>query len=414
MLKELFGYSVIDLVEYDLDKNWNIALTFFDNEDFVEDYYSVKDPKYKKLKRLLDYEFTRRTWFRFINIVEFNKTIKKADEVISWIDYMRLSIDWPIAYFEKYLKNLDFENSNFAVDEKNLLTWTKLKMQHWTAVIGSTVYENIPVPIILYTEFDSHNQKMLKTYWKIDLYGSFYRLMELWFIQPEFIENLVKEEDFEDLDILNYSNITRLDYKIDLMYKKKTKIPNYKKILSIRKNSKIWQRHNMKKADIKEEILRWEELQSWAYGSKSAKRVFLRTYDKLADTEAKWKYMLYKDYYNFKSVYRIEFELLNHFCKGFTYIDYKELVEKFRNSLDCRYMWKVFYNYNQKPNLEEIEQRIRYFKDFIWRWETILQQNFNPFVVLYKGLQNKSWKITDEKLIDLVYDLYKYVSNEKK
>jgi len=170
----------------------------------------------------------------------------------------------------------------------------------------------------------------------------------------------------------------------------------------------------MKKADIKEEILRGEELQSWAYGSKSAKRVFLRTYDKLADTSAKWKYMLYKDYYNFESVYRIEFELLNHFCKGFKYIDYKELVEKFWNSLDCRYMGKVFYEYNQEPNLEQMEQRIRYFKDFIWRWETILKQNFNPFVVLYKGLQNKSWKITDEKLINLVYELYEYVWNEKK
>ncbi len=409
MLKDLFGYSIIDLVEYDLDKKWNILLTFFNNWDFVQDYYSIQDPKYKKLKRLLDYYFTRKSWFRFINIVEFNKVIKSADEVISWIDYMRLSIDSSISYFQYYLDNLDFDNSNFAIDSENLITWTKIRLQHWYAIIWSVVYEGVSIPVLLYNDFDEHNKKMLKSYWKIDLYWSFWRLVELWFIEPNFIEKLIKSKNYEDLDILEYSNITRLDYKIDLMYKEKVKIPNYKKILNLRKNSKIWNKHNMKKASIKEEVLKWDELQSWAYGSKSAKRVFLRVYDKLADTEAKGKYMLYQDYYNFKSVYRVEFELLNHFCKWFKYIDYKELVEKFWNSLDCRYMWKVFYNYNQEPNLEQIEARIRYFKDFIWRWERIAEKGINPFLVLYKGLE-KNGKISEKKLMEYIDKMLVYIS----
>ena len=404
----MFNYYAYDLVEYELDKKWNILLTFFDDWDFVQDYYPINWEEYKKLKRLLDYHFTRKTGFRFINNVEFNKMIKKADDVISWIDYMRLSIDSPIIYFQEYLDQLDFDNSNFGIDTENFITWTKIKLQHWPALIWTIAYEGITTPILLYNEFDEHNQKMLKSYWKIDLYWSYRRLIELWFLEANFIEKLIKSKEPEDLDIFNYSNITRLDYKIDLFFKKKEKIPHWKKILNIRRNSKIRNKNKMDKALIKEEVLKWEELQSWAYWSKAAKRVFLRVYDKLADTEAKWKYMLYQDYYNYESVYRIEFELLNHFCKGFKYVDYLDLVEKFRNSLDCRYMGKVFYDYNQEPNLEAIEQRIRYFKDFIGRWERIAEKGFNPFVVLYKGLE-KNWKIDEKKLVDLVFNLYEYV-----
>jgi hypothetical protein len=178
-------------------------------------------------------------------------------------------------------------------------------------------------------------------------------------LEPDFVEKLVLSKSKDDLDILQLGNITRLDYKIDLFYKEKALIPYYSNLLKIRKNSKLHLKH------VKEEIRKGEELQSWAYGSKSAKRVFLRVYDKLADTEAKGKYVLYSDYFNFASVYRIEFELLNHFCKGFKYKDYLQLVEKFWNSINLKYLGKVFYEYNREPDLEKVEQRIRYFKDFI-------------------------------------------------
>ena len=394
-------------MEYDIDDKDNLLLTFYDWEDFLQEEYSKNQKYYKKLKRLLDNEFTKKSGFKFINNVEFNKTIKSADALTTWIDYLRVSIDSPITYFSEILDNLDYENSNFFIDTDNYITWAKIRLNHWPAIIGSIVYEWVSVPVLLYNEFDDHNQQMLKSFWKIDFYGAYRRLIELWFLEPNFVEKLIRTKDSEDMDILLYSNITRLDYKIDLFYKKKVKIPHYKKLLKIRKNSKIWNKH-ISKTNIKEEVLKWEELQSWAYGSKSAKRVFLRVYDKLADTEAKWKYMLYQDYYNYESVYRIEFELLNHFCKWYKYVDYQDLVEKFWNSIDVRYLGKVFYDYNSEPNLEAIEKRIRYFKDFIWRWERIAEKGFNPFLILYKGLQN-NWKIKEDKLVDLVFDLYSYV-----
>jgi hypothetical protein len=70
---------------------------------------------------------------------------------------------------------------------------------------------------------------------------------------------------------------------------------------------------------------------------------------------------------------------------------------------------KVFYEYNREPDLEKVEQRIRYFKDFIWRWERIAERWFNPFLILYKWLENKNWRLTEDKLVDMVYDLYAYV-----
>ena len=417
LLKIHFDYNVSQLIEYDIDKDWNIALTFFDWEDFIQDYCIKKRSYYKKLKRLLEYYFTKKSWFRFINIVEFNKQIKKADDILSGIDYLRISLDSPLSYFQDILDKLDYDNSNMYIDTRNYITWTKFRLKFWPCIMWSIVYEGVSIPILLYNQFDENRQSMYKSFGKIDYYGSYWRLLELWYLEPNLVETLIKSVEPEDLDILEFGNITRLDYKIDLMFKEKAKIPHFKNILKIRKNANI----HVNDTDLKtykksnwEVHYKWENIQSWWYGSKEAKRVFLRVYDKLADTESKWKYMLYPDYFNYESVYRIEFELLNHFCKGFKYVDYNELVEKFWNSLDVRYMWKVFYNYNQEPNLEKLEQRIRYFKDFIGRWEKIAERGFNPFITLYKGLQGKNWKITEDKLVDLVYNLYEYVWNEVK
>ena len=388
-------------MEYEIQEDETIELTIFDWEDFQSYPVYPSDKNYKKLKRLLEREFKQTSWFRFIRMKEFNKVIKEADEVTTWIDYLRISLDAPLTYFEEILDQLDYDNSNLYVDTQYWITWTKFRLSFGPCILWSTVYDWVSFPIILYNKFDENRQSVYKSYWKIDLYGAYWRMVELWYLEPDLVEKLIKSKDPDEIDILQLWNITRLDYKIDLFYRKKTTIPHYSNLLKLRKNSKLWLKH------VKEEVKRWEELQSWAYWSKQAKRVFLRVYDKLADTESKWKYVLYADYFNFESVYRIEFELLNHFCKGFKYKDYLDLVEKFWNSIQLKYLWKVFYEYNQEPDFEKIEQRIRYFKDFIGRWERIAERWFNPFLILYKWLGG-NWKITEEKLVDMVYQLYEY------
>jgi DNA phosphorothioation-dependent restriction protein DptG len=106
---------------------------------------------------------------------------------------------------------------------------------------------------------------------------------------------------------------------------------------------------------------------------------------------------------------RIEFELLNHFCKWYKYKDYLQLVEKLRDSMKVKYLWKVFYEYNDEPDFNRVYERVRYFKDFIWRWYRILENWYNPFVILYEGLKDKN--VREEELVDLVYKLYEKVWN---
>jgi hypothetical protein len=49
-------------------------------------------------------------------------------------------------------------------------------------------------------------------------------------------------------------------------------------------------------------------------------------------------------------------------------------------------------------------ERVRYFKDFVWRWYRIYENGYNPFVILYEGLRDK--RVNEDKLDNLVFELY--------
>jgi len=395
-LKELFGYWLIDFVEYELKKDGSLEIVFFtDDEDF--EVYTVypEDKEYIFLLNKLRIYFKKESWFKFFRYRVLNNYIRKADKVETWIDRLRFSINWPVRYFERIMELLDKDNSNVYIDEERWISWVKLRLFSWDCLLWSTVYKWVSVPIILYNVFDDERWRQYKSYWKIDLYGMYWRLVELWWIWWDFIESFFEEDE---KDILHYSNITRMDYKIDLFYKDDVSLPDPKELLKIRKNSKL-----------SLNVMWSEEIESRWYWSKSSKRVYLRVYDKLKDTEVKWKYVFYEDYFNYKRVIRIEFELLNHFCKWYKYKDYLQLVEKLRDSMKVKYLWKVFYEYNDEPDFNRVIERVRYFKDFVWRWYRILENGYNPFVILYEGLKDK--KVKEEELIDLVYNLYEKVWN---
>ena len=395
-LKEKFWYWLVDFVEYELKNDGSLDIVFFtDDEDFEVYTIYQEDEDYLFLVSKLRKYLKKESWFKFFRYTVLNRLIREADKVETWIDRLRFSISWSVRYFDRIMSILDGDNSNIYVDEERWITWVKLRLFSWDCLLWSTVYKWVSVPIILYNVFDDERWRQYKSYWKIDLYGMYWRLVELWWLWWDFIESFFEEDE---KDILHYSNITRMDYKIDLFYKEDVSLPNPKELLKIRKNSKL-----------SLNVMWSEEIENRWYWSKSSKRVYLRVYDKLKDTEVKWKYVFYEDYFNYKKVVRIEFELLNHFCKWYKYKDYLQLVEKLRDSMKVKYLWKVFYEYNDEPDFNRVYERVRYFKDFIWRWYRILENWYNPFVILYEGLKDKN--VREEELVDLVYKLYEKVWN---
>jgi len=48
----------------------------------------------------------------------------------------------------------------------------------------------------------------------------------------------------------------------------------------------------------------------------------------------KGKFPMYKNYFKYDSVYRLEFEFLNHFCAGFTFDKINDLLEYIEKFLD--------------------------------------------------------------------------------
>jgi len=331
----------------------------------------------------------KKYWFNFINWEQLEeKLFNKADDLTMWIDYMRVVLREPIKYFDEILfdKGIDWDNSNFYIDEKNLITWTKLKLQTWWCILWSVVYKTVSVPILLYNVFPSDRQERYKAYGRLDIYWWYWRLLELLYLEHDYLDKLV----WEDIELFREFDISRLDYKFDLFFNYDFRPPLPWEMLKLRKNV-VW-----------EDFKIWEEVVWWTYWSKVSKRVKLRFYDKLVDSQKKWKMLLYKDYFKWQKVYRLEFELLNKFCRWYTYWNYIELVEKFIDSLYIELPTKIFYDYDKNTLLNE-QERIRYFKDFIGRWREIAKAGFNPFVILYKWLD---WEIDKDKLDNLVFELY--------
>lgn len=331
--------------------------------------------------------------FRFIDYDKFDSLVKSADNILTGIDYLRVVLDVNIDFLDDVSSKLDFDNSNFYIYE-DYLTFVKVPLKDGTALLCSVSYNWIPIPIFVYVDFYFANKELFKSFWRLDLYGSYFRLLELWYIQPDFIKELFKEEYKK----IEESRITRLDYKIDFFYNRSKKIPEIKDFVKFVKKRKNWKLNENWWLKF-EEYRVWKNIISWSYGSRWSKRVFLRVYNKLIDVEKKWKMGLYKDYLDYKKVIRVEFELLNHFCAWYTYKTQHYLVQKFWDNLRSKEIWKIYEGWKNKKWI--IKNKIKYFNDFWLRGKNIALSWFNPFMILYKDLKSDN---RTAELADILYD----------
>jgi len=303
---------------------------------------------------------------------------KNYDFYSEWIDYARLNLDWPIKEFDVLLEKLNLSNSkDFVFSFKDInLSVEKVWLNNGVWLKFSIPYKTITVPLFIYAKYFDYIQNQFKTYWKIDLYGGFYRLQELWFFnlkekEKEFLKNKNWDLFLEFLfkQIWNLQ-LTRLDYRLDF-FKKYESIPIFwvSKIFDLRKNSKY------------REWKKWGVLESWDIWNRASKRVLVRWYDKLIDSETKNKFLLYADYFENKSVHRLEFEFLNHFITWYTYNEIPQFLEKVKDYIEVNKKYKIYKTYD-KTDLSDILDRFKYYRMSKWYIKWLVQNNINIFEVL--------------------------------
>jgi len=306
--------------------------------------------------------------------------IQMSQKYNRYIDYLRLNIsmsqtDNPlIPYFLSIKSKLDFNNSNVYIDNNAQLdtpiTWQKVGLMHWIGIIWSIAYNGKSIPIMIIQEYYDANKKLLKSWWKIDYYGQFWRLTELWLINTMFFD-----ENIKDLEV------SRIDYKFDFMNYKPNRQANgyiqYDYFLT--RSNQLTRKHWTISENWKNKLIH-----SWSLWDKENKTCVIRGYDKLKDSEAKGKTFLYLDYFDFKTVFRVEFEYWVKFCKGFTFSDLALLIQKIENNTwfkEYKTIGKEYYTY-EKIDFNDSLERVRFIKYFQWYAKTLIRNWINPYLYI--------------------------------
>jgi len=307
---------------------------------------------------------------------DLQKLIDLSSQITFWIDYLRLNLSFNNIYTSIYeffriqIKKLDTDNSNFLYLNMwdNTYTAQKIKLSNGTGLIFSLSYYEVVVPCFIYVEYSPAHQKQFQSFWKLDFYWSFFRLKDLKKIEEKFYIN----------DIFQEMEISRLDWRIDLFEYKYWNIPHTK--IQARSNSFL---DTHKTA--------WK-INSWRYWNKANKTLLVRWYDKKLDIESKWKFRLFWDYQQYKSVFRLEWEFLNLFCKGYKLKNLEEIIKKAYKYcwLDSvSFVWKFLHTYEKIDLTDEFEKR-KYCNTMLWYIKNALKNWVNVYDLIDVELE-KSW-----------------------
>lgn len=337
-----------------------------------------------------------------INQNYLQKLLKEATTYNDWIDHLTLNMKKELARLHHILATLDDDNSNTYFDSlwEYKISYTKNHSKNWTFLNITVSIEDIPYTLFQYLEYNKKKQEFLKSIWSFTIYSTYFRLIEKKAIEKDFIELFLGEE----YDTILHFPISRIDYKIDFFFNKKTEFPEKTKLIEIRKDSKNEfykiqppqiQNSKHQKIIANATYYKWEIITWWNIGNKSNKSIFLRMYDKLIDSITKSKVMLYDDYLTYENVFRLEGEFRTKFNKyekttskitkkimPYTYWTLEWLKEKCKAyyGLSNSNTKATVYQYKTNKKIESYE--IRNFNDFWWRACKIALQGLNPFTVI--------------------------------
>lgn len=311
---------------------------------------------------------------------DHKKDIKYYD---SWCDYMRINFRGNHWKFHDILNNLNTTNTPYFED--NNIVYTKLRLSMWDCLIANTSFNWKPYPLFLYNEFDEKTKKIMNKHWRIDFYGSLFRLKQLWYdIDLTEIIWWIKNQQSISL--------SRYDYRIDFFFSKRISIPQPKKCFRgwLDKWTPIqpyfsisWQK---------------KEYVSWLAWIKDNLSYVIRVYDKIKDTKSKQKYWLFTDYLKRRSVHRYEIQFMNRTIKD---IPWYEADIRLWQSIEKSIFWNSWFDHEMSkfPEIEKkdvYERSIKYHtemisKQFVWRWNTITSTWQNPFILLALWLTSRRW-----------------------
>ena len=303
-------------------------------------------------------------------------SISKSNLWGSWCDYLRLCYKHKSQYIEDYLDKLDFDNSNFATEEIGWIVFTisKRPTPSWPALDFACTYNDVSVPCCQFVKFTGSTRHNTNSYWKIDFYGSMFRLIDMWFLK-KWIFLLFKVRLSEDEE----PKVTRFDYRVDLFFKQYQLVPEVNEFC-----------HYLHEQSRIEEHRSWNELTNWLVWSKTNWRYAIRYYNKLLDSDSKEKVFLYQDYFNWLSVHRCEIEFQPNFLRWYTFYDFFDgVIEKKIESIlwlnENLFNWTLFYQYEEDIIIQD-KDKSKYLRRYSTSSVRLAKNKINPLIQCYKAL----------------------------
>lgn len=357
--------------------------------------------------------------------------LSHSEQRSHWMDYLTLRTNESLNIVAELWVRLDTNNSNiwyieseWGYDyslEKSSKWWVDYYHIWVTADIWGIC---IPVPLlrISYNRMEEKRKWLSQYLHNINIYGSAFRLIAIG--QYQSILQLLYDifpDDFNSL--LEYSEITRLDYCLDLFYSqdstftpsrhrllkgKWTQVTEYSQYTedgTVRTNTThLLQDIKTIEDYLQTDNINWivltqtysdnECLTWWRAGNiKYSKSNLIRCYEKTIDTVAKGKMLLYSDYLQYK-VRRVETQFWYNFCISpdgwyYKFSQLEELINKAMSFMCLSKKQKYYYEKHTIPQ-KYLNRVIKWYKTSTAR---IARNGLNPFVLAEEGLYENNFQI---------------------
>lgn len=341
---------------------------------------------------------------------KLRKFQKSYEKWWCWFDWLRCKIldSNDLSNFEDWLSKLtaaDYDNSNFITiyNQDHNITFVKIQWSKWTIYMWSIIFRDISIPICVLEINSKYQREFTGQLWWFLLYGSFFRLVDIGYINSNtwWIKDIIYSK-ISDL------YISRVDYRFDFFTNQKNKkLPMPSSIFNVRANTRIFFDTNWK---IKQKKAIWD-VTGWRSWSKSSKRILIRAYDKLLDSEKKGKRLLYADYFEWAKVHRVEYEFLNSYTSEYRVKQLNKLKLKIYWTLwFSPKIWNEFITYD-KVDLSDIQNRFKYSYTTKWYMKNCLSNWINLFGLLDDVFQ-QSWYSVNEIQVLLKDYLERYNMSE--
>mgnify|MGYP006991943052 CR=1 FL=1 len=367
-------------------------------------------------------ETKRQSVLKMVNVDKMLTYFNSFPVILEWIDYSRVVLQDKLEFFEKLPLNNTNKDSYKFFWEWNEINISQISIDCWKSYHVSIVWNDSIVPLFLYTIFWNRKWFDYKSYWAFTIYGSAWK----WSLMNQInLDNFIQDNFGHVLfEIVNNSQLTRVDYRFDLCSKEKMNLP-WPFFVNPRHNVKFdvhfkWWKKLFKNEKAKLWIFKDFDFdyESWGYWSKRCDRIYIRMYDKLIEAKKMWKLMLYNDYFQYKTVHRLEFELLNKFNRGYMFKDINWLVKKLRQLLlldTDKFTGNIYYT---PPVVEknyykfDMETNMTMFKWLSQKAYYFYMCGYNPLVSVLQSMESKNNRLKkwDEINIEMMIDSFnKYV-----